>query len=131
VKGLAAVAGIDWLEALEEKVREASERLTDLRVENRGLEGRVRELEARLEALSGLAEGTDTMAAGLSAELERERRDSEALRERVRDLEARLAAPDEGSASREEVNELLREREEVRGRVERLARQLEGLLQDA
>ncbi|HYG63941.1 MAG TPA: hypothetical protein VEL74_15300 [Thermoanaerobaculia bacterium] len=125
---MAAVAGIEWLEVLEEKVREASERLTNLRVENRGLEGRVRELEARLEALSGVAEGTDTMAAGLSAELERERRDSESLRERVRDLEARLAAADEGGASRDQVNELLQEREEVRGRVERLARHLEGLL---
>jgi chromosome segregation ATPase len=128
VKGLAAVAGIDWLEALEEKVREASERLSELRVEKRGLEGRVRELEARLDAVSGLAEGTDTLAAGLSAELDRERRDGEALRERVRELEGRLAAAEEGGAA---AAEWAREREEVRGRVERLARHLEGLLADA
>jgi chromosome segregation ATPase len=135
VKDLAAVAaGIDWLEALEEKVRETSERLSDLRVEKRGLEGRVRDLEARLEALSGVAEGTDTLAAGLSAELDRERRDGEALRERVRELEERLAAAEAGSAPHPAIaalEELTREREEVRGRVERLARHLEGLLQDA
>ena len=134
MKSLAAVAGIDWLEALEGKVRETSERLSELRIEKRGLEGRVRELEARLDAVSGVADGTDTLAAGLSAELDRERREGEALRERVLDLEARLVAAEEGraaDAADAERNELLREREEVRGRVERLARQLEGLLQDA
>ena len=73
---------IDWLEQLEDRVREASERLRDLRQEN------VR------------------------------------LQERVRDLEEQLV---QGSGDNEEWS---REREEIRGRVESLARHLEGLLEE-
>ncbi|HVS00409.1 MAG TPA: cell division protein ZapB [Thermoanaerobaculia bacterium] len=76
---------IDWLEQLEDRVREASERLRDLRQEN----------------------GT--------------------LQERVRELEEQLA---QGDGTRQDSEEWSREREEIRGRVESLARHLEGLLEE-
>lgn len=78
---------IDWLEQLEGRVREASERLRELREEN----GR--------------------------------------LQERVRDLEEQLAAVEGGTGS-EGSEEWAREREEIRDRVERLSRHLEGLLEE-
>ena len=74
---------IDWLDALETKVHEASERLRALAEENRALSRRVAELETEL-------------AAGRGGESE-------------------------------EAREWEREREEVRRRVERLARGLEEL----
>jgi chromosome segregation ATPase len=75
---------IDWLEQLEGRVREASERLRELREENGS------------------------------------------LRERVRDLEEQLTAVEGSTGS----GEWAREREEIRDRVERLARHLEGLLEE-
>ena len=68
---------MEWLDELETQVREASERLGELREEN------------------------------------------EALRGQLADLELKLARVEEAAN---------REREEVRGRVERLTRQLEGLV---
>jgi ferric-dicitrate binding protein FerR (iron transport regulator) len=41
---------IDWLDVLEEKVREASERLGELKEENRALTQKVEELETQLAA---------------------------------------------------------------------------------
>lgn len=41
---------LEWLEELETKIHHATEELRRLRQENRGLEQRVRELEADLEA---------------------------------------------------------------------------------
>ena len=78
---------IEWLDELETRVREASERLGELREENRELQARVDELEMRLAAT---ATSEDT-AVTVSGEWEKER-------------------------------------DEIRGRVERLSRQLEGLL---
>jgi peptidoglycan hydrolase CwlO-like protein len=43
---------IDWLDVLEEKVREASERLGELKEENRALTQKVEELESQLAATS-------------------------------------------------------------------------------
>jgi TolA-binding protein len=39
---------IDWLDGLEEKVREATEKLKELREENQALAQKVEELETRL-----------------------------------------------------------------------------------
>jgi uncharacterized coiled-coil DUF342 family protein len=54
---MASTAGsmiaIDWLDVLEEKVREASERLGELRDENRALTRKVEELENQLAATQG------------------------------------------------------------------------------
>ena len=44
---------IDWLDVLEVKVREASERLGELKEENRALTQRVEELETQLAATQG------------------------------------------------------------------------------
>jgi cell division septum initiation protein DivIVA len=78
---------IEWLDELETRVREASDRLGELREENRELQARVDELETRLAATS-TSEDTAVTASG----------------------------------------EWEKERDEIRGRVERLSRQLEGLL---
>ena len=85
---------IEWLEELETRVREATERLGELRDENRGLQDCIGELEIKLAAAT--------------PEPAEAREENEALRQRIIALE--------------------REREEVRGRVERLTRHLEGLL---
>lgn len=69
------------------------------------LEARVREAAERL------------------GELQEENR---GLRERVEELEARLAAA--GDTGGTAGGEWEKERDEIRGRVERLSRQLEGLL---
>ena len=45
--------GIDWLDVLEEKVREASERLGELKEQNRTLTRKVEELESQLAASQG------------------------------------------------------------------------------
>lgn len=50
---------IEWLETLEERVREATARLRDLQEENRKLQRRVGELEERLAEGEGAASGWD------------------------------------------------------------------------
>lgn len=59
-------------------------------------------------------------AAGRLRELQEE---NAGLRRKIEELEARLAAPASGEAAR-----WVEEREEIRGRVERLVERLEGLL---
>lgn len=76
---------IEWLEELEARVRDAAERLRELRDENQSLQDRIEELETRLAAAGGTG-----------------------------------AKPEEWQ----------REREEIRERVERLTRHLEGLVGD-
>ena len=66
--------GIDWLDVLEEKVREASERLGELKEENRALTRKVEDLEAQLAASQG-----DGAAEGWEAEREEIRRRVEKL----------------------------------------------------
>jgi DNA repair exonuclease SbcCD ATPase subunit len=106
---------MDWLEELETRVREAAERLGELREENQSLQERVDELETKLTvaipANLDAAEGSEVAEA---------REENEALREQIANLELKLARAEEVAA---------REREEIRGRVERLTRQLEGLIQ--
>lgn len=53
---------IDWLDILEDKVREASERLGELKEENRVLTRKVEELETQLAATQG-AESTQAWEA--------------------------------------------------------------------
>lgn len=105
---------MEWLEELETRVHEASERLGELREENRSLQERVEELETKLSvaipANLEAAEGSEVATA---------REENEALREQIANLELKLARAEEVAA---------REREEIRGRVERLTRQLEGLI---
>ncbi|MEO8502319.1 MAG: cell division protein ZapB [Acidobacteriota bacterium] len=85
---------IDWMETLEERVREAAKEIRRLRSENTDLQKRV---------------------AALTTELEGAHSDARKPRH----------APSEVDAAWE------KEREEVRGRVERLVKQLEGLIQEA
>jgi len=105
---------MEWLDELETRVREAAERLGELREENQSLQERVDELETKLTvaipANLEAAEGSEVAAA---------REENEALREQIADLELKLARAKEVAG---------REREEIRGRVERLTRQLEGLV---
>jgi predicted RNase H-like nuclease (RuvC/YqgF family) len=68
------VMAIDWLDVLEEKVREASERLGELKEENRALTQKVEELESQLAATSA-GDG----ATGWEAEREEIRRRVEKL----------------------------------------------------
>jgi chromosome segregation ATPase len=116
------MAAVEWrqeLESLEAKVRQAAARLAELREENRGLARKVEALEKKLTA--GVAAPS---ADALASELARERRRSEELEARLRELESQVsAAPSDGGPGS-------REREEIRDRVERLARRLEGLLAD-
>ena len=93
---------MEWLEELETRVLEATERLRELREENQGLQQRVQELETKLAAA--------TPDPG---------EESEALRETIADLELKLARAEEATGH---------ERDEIRGRVERLTRHLEGLI---
>ena len=79
---------IDWLDALEEKVHEATERLRALAEENRAQARRIAELEGELAG----------------------------------------AADNAGSSGEEGAAEWQRERDEIRQRVERLARGLGELI---
>lgn len=97
---------IEWLEELETRVREASDRLRELREENQGLQERIGELETKLSAAT-------------TAEPSEGREENEALRRQIEDLELKLARTEEVAG---------RERDEIRGRVERLTRHLEELV---
>jgi predicted RNase H-like nuclease (RuvC/YqgF family) len=44
---------IDWLDVLEEKVREATQRLGELKEENRALTRKIEDLESQLAATQG------------------------------------------------------------------------------
>lgn len=105
---------MEWLEELETRVHEATERLRELREENRSLQERVDELETKLTAAV-----PEALEAAEGSELAAAREENEALREQIADLELKLARVEETAG---------REREEIRGRVERLTRQLEGLI---
>jgi DNA repair exonuclease SbcCD ATPase subunit len=116
---------MEWLEELETRVREAAERLGELREENQSLQERVDELETKLTAAipANLPGGIEPAEGSEVAEA---REENEALREQIADLELKLARAEETAAVRDGWD---REREEIRGRVERLTRQLEGLIQ--
>lgn len=109
---------MEWLEELETRVREAAERLGELREENQSLQERVDDLETKLTAAipANLPGGIEPAEGSEVAEA---REENEALREQIANLELKLARAEEVAG---------REREEIRGRVERLTRQLEGLV---
>jgi chromosome segregation ATPase len=112
---------MEWLEELETRVREAAERLGELREENQSLQKRVDELETKLTAAIPA-----NLEAAEGSEVAEAREENEALREQIADLELKLARAEETAAVRDGWD---REREEIRDRVERLTRQLEGLIQ--
>lgn len=118
---------IEWLGSLETRVREAVERLREMREENGTLRGRVEELETQLSTLSiPPAEPADVVSddARVQEELE-------ALRARVRDLEDNLAAAETERADAAAAAKGWEvEREEVRRRVEGLVQRLEGLAEE-
>ena len=118
---------IEWLGSLETRVREAVERLQEMREENGTLRDRVEELETQLATLSiPPAEPTEVVAddARVQEELE-------ALRARVRDLEEDLAAAEtERAEAAAAAKSWEIEREEVRRRVEGLVERLEGLAEE-
>lgn len=97
---------IEWLDSLETRVRDAAERLRDLKEENGTLKARALELETRLAAVS--------LPPAEAGDADRLREENEALEGRIQSLEERLAAG-------------AQEREEIRRRVEGLTRRLEEL----
>jgi chromosome segregation ATPase len=113
---------IEWLDDLESRVRDAVERLGELREENRTLHGRVEELETRLSTLS------IPPAEPAPWEDRDEGEELELLQSRVRELERQLAAAEtERAAAAGAAKAWEIEREEVRRRVEALTERLEGL----
>jgi len=88
---------IDFLDALEAKIHQASERLRALRGENRALAQKVADLEAQIAERSEEAAVIDM--APVTGEADEWRRERDAIRERVESLAGRL-------------EELLDEREE-------------------
>lgn len=72
---------IDFLDALEAKIHEASERLRALRTENRALAEQVAHLTARLAEREAVGEDDEASAW---------RQEREAIRERVESLAGRL-----------------------------------------
>jgi FtsZ-binding cell division protein ZapB len=108
---------IEWLDGLETRVREAVERLGDLREENRSLREKVRDLETRLAAT--------TAPPAEAGDADRLREENESLQGRIVELEERLAAAESGHG--ESAGQWEREREEVRRRIEALTRRLEEL----
>jgi chromosome segregation ATPase len=115
---------IEWLDNLETRVREAVERLGELREENGSLRDRVEELETQLAALSiPAAEPTEVVS-----DDSRVQEELDALRARVRDLEDDLAAAQTEKAEAAAAAKAWEvEREEVRRRVEGLVGRLEGM----
>ena len=80
---------IDFLDSLEAKIHEASERLRALRGENRALAQRVDDLEAQLAERSEAAAVID-MAPVASEANEEWRQERDAIRRRVESLAGRL-----------------------------------------
>jgi chromosome segregation ATPase len=110
---------IEWLDSLEERVRDAVARLGELREENRTLRETLEDLETRAAVAS-------------TPPARREERDPDeevaALRVRVRELEDQVAAAEtERAEAAAAAKSWEVEREEVRRRVEGLVARLEGL----
>ena len=82
-----------WLEALEERVHQAAERLGALGEENAGLRARIAELEGELATASAAADGAAPAGAATAPpdpEAERWRRERAEVRRRVEKLAERL-----------------------------------------
>lgn len=108
---------IEWLDSLETRVRDAAERLRDLKEENATLRARALELETRLAAVS--------LPPAEAGDADRLWEENEALQGRIQSLEERLAAAESGHGEASE--RWSQEREEIRRRVEGLTRRLEEL----
>ena len=80
---------IDFLDALEAKIHQASERLRALRTENRALAQKVADLEAQLAERREDAAVIDMAPAGSEAN-EEWRQERDAIRRRVESLAGRL-----------------------------------------
>lgn len=100
---------LDWLQALEGRVREASTRLRELNADNQRLRARVDELEEALEEARDRAEAAAADGGGDGGEGDRG------------------GGPEEGDG---EAAAWRREREEIRDRVQHLTDHLEALLGD-
>lgn len=74
---------IEWLDTLESRVREAAERLRDLRQENAALRQRIEDLETRLAAAES---GNGEAAERWEVEREEIRRRVEGLTRRLEEL---------------------------------------------
>jgi FtsZ-binding cell division protein ZapB len=98
-------ANIDFLELLERRVKEAADRISALRAENRDLSARVAELELELEAADEAtvaAPDADALEAERQAWLDEKdeiRRRVEALAEHLEDLLVESEDELEGEAS--------------------------------
>jgi cell division septum initiation protein DivIVA len=111
---------IEWLDGLETRVREAVDRLADLREENASLRERVRDLETKL--------AVTTAPPAEAGDADRLREENESLQGRIVELEERLATAESAESGRGEASgQWEREREEVRRRMEALTRRLEEL----
>jgi FtsZ-binding cell division protein ZapB len=114
----------DWLESLETRVREALERLDELKVENRSLRAEIKVLEARV-AEPGLPFGDRGADQGTGAPTLEE---LEVLQGRIEELEAALTkAEADRDEARSAADRYSEEREEIRKRVEALTARLQGL----
>jgi chromosome segregation ATPase len=117
---------IEWLEGLETKVREAVDRLAELREENGQLTARVQELETELAAASTTEAPAGGADEAVHAELAEERQQSQELRRRLAELQDQLDS--QATLAETAQAEWEHERDEIRGRVETLTRRLEELL---
>jgi chromosome segregation ATPase len=110
---------IEWLDSLEDRVRDAVARLGELREENRTLRETLEDLETRAAVASTPPARPEERPAD---------EEIEALRARVRDLEDQVAAAEtERAEAAAAAKSWEVEREEVRRRVEGLVARLEGL----
>jgi len=82
---------IDWLEGLEEQVKEAARRLSELRSENDTLKSRLAELEtAADDALAHRARDLEDQLAEARATLDRYATERDEIRRRVEGLTRKL-----------------------------------------
>ena len=82
---------IDWLEGLEEQVKEAARRLSELRSENDTLKSRIEELEtAADDALAHRARDLEDQLAEARATLDRYATERDEIRRRVEGLTRKL-----------------------------------------
>jgi len=120
----------DWLESLETRVREAVERLDELKAENRTLRAEIQELESRAtEPELPFGDREDRRERGGADEADAPTLEElEVLRGRVEELEASLAkAEADRDEARGAADRYSEEREEIRQRVEALTARLQGL----
>jgi cell division protein FtsB len=88
---------IDWLEGLEQQVKEAARRLADLRSENDYLKARINELEtASGDALAGRVRELENQLGQAQATVDRYAAERDEVRRRVESLTRKLEGLIEG-----------------------------------